>query len=83
MSLLLRILEQSHGKKKKLFLYFNIGLLVVTAAICLGQTLGQCYPVSKQWNPMIPGHCAGPVILTKISYFNGGMLIRNNAIKTN
>ena len=79
---LLRILEQSHGKKKKIFLYFTIGLLVVTAAISLGQLLGQCNPVSKQWNPIIPGHCADPVIFTKISYFNGGMLVRNNGIKT-
>lgn len=79
---LLRILEQSHGKQRKVFLYFTIGLVVVTAAISLGQLLGQCFPVSKQWNPMIPGHCADPVIFMEICYFNGGMLIRNNAIKT-
>ena len=80
--LLLRILGQSCGKKKKIFLYFTIGLLTVTLAITLGQLLGQCHPISKQWNPMIPGHCADPVVFTKISYLNGGMLIRKNAIKT-
>ena len=80
--LLLRILEQSRGKKKKIFLYVNIGLLTVTLAITLGQLLGQCHPVSKQWNPMIPGHCADIAIFTKISYFNGGMMPCKNAIRT-
>ena len=80
--LLLRILEQSRGKKKKIFLYFTIGLLTITLAITLGQLLGQCHPVSKQWNPMIPGHCADIAIFQKITYSNGGMTPRKNAIKT-
>ena len=80
--LLLRILEQSRGKKKKIFLYFTVGLLTVSMAITLGQLLGQCHPVSKQWNPMIPGHCADIAIFKKISYFNGGMMPRKNAFRT-
>ena len=80
--LLLRILKQSSGMKKKIFLYCTIGLVTVTLAITLGQLLGQCHPVSKQWNPIIPGHCAEIAIFAKITYFNGGMMPRKNATRT-
>ena len=66
---LLEILSNSSAKKRQWFLYFTICLLLVTAAVCVGQQLGQCQPVTKLWSPEVPGSCAN----TKFSYFNGGM----------
>lgn len=79
---LLKIIKNTHGQKKRLFLYFNMGLLVVATALCVGQPLGQCQPVSKQWNPKIVGRCEAPDLHTKISYFNGGICPRKNMMRT-
>lgn len=72
---LLRILKSSHGKKKKLFLYFTIGLLTIATALAVVGPLGQCQPVSKQWNPNLPGHCGNPDLHTYLSYFNGAVAV--------
>lgn len=70
---LLEILNNSTAKKRRWFLYLTICLLVVTAAVCVGQQLGQCQPTSKLWRPEVPGTCENPDVQTIFSYFNGGM----------
>ena len=70
---LLVILGNSSAKKRQWFLYLTICLLLVTAAVCVGQQLGQCQPASKLWRPEVPGACENPDVQTKLSYFNGGM----------
>lgn len=69
----LGILNNSFAKKRQWFLYLTICLLLVTAAISVGQQLGQCQPAYKLWRPEVPGTCDNPNIQTKVSYFNGGM----------
>lgn len=70
---LLEILSNSSAKKRKWFLYLTMCLLLVTAAICVGQQLGQCQPATKLWHPEVPGSCENPDVQTKFSYLNGGM----------
>lgn len=72
---LLEILNNSSAKKRKWFLYLTMCLLLVTAAVCVGQQLGQCQPTGKLWRPEVPGTCENPDVQTKLSYFNGGMCI--------
>ena len=70
---LLKILGNSHAKKRQWFLYLTICLLLVTAAVCVGQQLGQCQPANKLWRPEVPGICENPDVQMKLSYLNGGM----------
>lgn len=69
---LLRLLADSLAKKRRYFLYFWMALLLVVNVVCVGQQLGQCKPVNKLWDPMIPGRCEDPGVQSKFAYLNGG-----------
>lgn len=71
--LLLRVLERIQAKFKRPFLYAVIAILAIIAVLSAGYCLGQCQPVSKLWNPTVPGHCKDPRIFVKLGYANGSM----------
>ena len=79
--LLLYLLHGARGQRKKAFLLFTMGLLLVTALISLVLMLAQCQPASKIWNPAIPGSCKDPRLQSEGVKVQGGELwkfTRNN-----
>ena len=72
---LLRVLERTRVKFKRVFCYGMIGLLTIIAIPSAGYALGQCQPVSKLWDPNTPGRCQDPKIFVNLGYANGGPIL--------
>ena len=70
--LLLRIF--STIKQWKWIIYIVTGFITITNLSSLSIILAECRPVSKNWNPLIPGKCVSPAVITFEAYYNGGEL---------
>ena len=70
---LLRVLDKTHIKFRRAFLYFLIFLALVNAVISAACVLDRCRPVRKSWNPKVPGHCKDPKIFWRFAYVNGAL----------
>ena len=69
---ILKVLKGTNGFRKKCFLYITIVLLLMVGCLSVGFTLGQCQPITKIWNPTLPGTCQFVNALQKDSYLQGG-----------
>ena len=56
------------------FLYFIGASSTIVNLTIIGIIWGQCSPVSKLWNPQIPGTCKGRKTNEKFGYFQGSMI---------
>ena len=53
-------------------LYIATGFIIITNLSSLSIILAECRPVSKNWNPLIPGKCVSPAVVNFEAYYNGG-----------
>ena len=70
---LVRVLQNTHARLRRSFLYFLIILITVIAVPAAGYSLGQCQPVQKLWNKNVSGSCYDPEIFVNVGYTHGGM----------
>ncbi|MCJ1374869.1 hypothetical protein MMC20_006102 [Loxospora ochrophaea] len=54
---LLRILDNSQATKRRYALYMIMVIYSVASIICLISLLAQCRPLSRVWDPLVPGVC--------------------------
>ncbi|PHH76380.1 hypothetical protein CDD80_1562 [Ophiocordyceps camponoti-rufipedis] len=52
-------------------LYSLVALLIAIVVVQTVVTFVKCHPISKNWNPTVPGRCWNPDIYTDIGYFAG------------
>lgn len=55
-----------------IILYSSLAFLAVWVTILTIVTFVQCNPISKNWNPLLPGECWNPRIYLNMGYFGGG-----------
>lgn len=53
-------------------LYIATGFIIITNLSSLSIILAECRPVSKNWDPLIPGKCVSPAVINFEAYYNGG-----------
>ena len=58
----------------KRILYIVTGFITITNLSSLSILLAECRPLSKNWNPLIPGKCVSPAVINFEAYYNGGGL---------
>ena len=68
----LRLLGIARARKRKTFLYMCIAVLLFGNLIDVISVLVQCRPVTKIWNPGLPGSCWHPSVQQKFAYMQGG-----------
>ena len=80
---LLRILQGASWRKLKLTLYVTIIVVSIVNSAVTIMTLVQCRPITKIWNPSIPGSCLNIDVQKDLAYLQGGMLasFRTIAVK--
>ncbi len=59
-------------KQWKWILYIVTGFVLITNLSSLAILLAECRPLSKNWNPLIPGKCVSPAVINFEAYYNGG-----------
>ncbi|KAF4592445.1 integral membrane protein [Ophiocordyceps camponoti-floridani] len=52
-------------------LYSLVAVLIAIVVVQTVVTFVKCHPISKNWNPTVPGKCWNPDIYTDIGYFAG------------
>ena len=53
-------------------LYAAIAFITITNLSTLSIIMAECRPVSKSWDPLIPGKCVSDAVITFQAYYNGG-----------
>ena len=72
-SICLLLLRLSKFSKLKRVLYLLIAFLVITHVPLTFMIIFQCGPISKDWNPVISGHCWSKDVIVNILIAQGGM----------
>ncbi|RDA89841.1 hypothetical protein CP533_6960 [Ophiocordyceps camponoti-saundersi (nom. inval.)] len=68
------LLYRIFGKFKRglgIILYSLVAFLIAIVVVQTVVTFVKCQPISKNWNPTVPGRCWNPDIYTDIGYFAG------------
>ena len=58
----------------KWILYIVTGFIAITNLSSVSIILAECRPLSKNWDPLIPGKCVSPAVINFEAYYNGGKL---------
>ena len=56
----------------EVFLWLTVAVQAVLNITCIIQVCLQCRPVSRWWNPNIPGKCTSSHVHVTLGYFQGG-----------
>ncbi|MCJ1381729.1 hypothetical protein MMC17_004840 [Xylographa soralifera] len=70
---LLRIIRGAGWRKLKLALYVTIIVVSIVNALVTIMTLVQCHPITKIWNPSIPGSCLNIDVQKDLAYLQGAV----------
>ena len=73
LSVCLFLLRIFRAKKEwRLGLYAIMTFVTIVVIPTIVALLAQCSPVSKLWDPQLPGSCWSTKVLVDIGYFSGG-----------
>ena len=77
----LQILKGASWRTMKLVLHATIIVVSIVNSVVAVMTLVQCQPITKIWDPSVPGTCLDIDVEKNLAYVQGGTLPRFRIVK--